>query len=80
MGRKFNVLDHEYVPKHIKLTKEEAKRILRDLNIRISELPWILSSDPAAKAVGAKPGDVILIVRKSPTAGEAIALRLVIPG
>ncbi|MCD6368711.1 MAG: DNA-directed RNA polymerase subunit H [Thermoproteales archaeon] len=80
MGRKFNVLNHQYVPQHIRLSREEARRILGDLNISLSELPWILSSDPAARAAGAKPGDVLLIIRKSQTAGESIAFRLVIPG
>jgi len=80
MGKKFNVLNHEIVPLHIKLSKEEARKILGELGLRPSDLPWILASDPAVKAIGAKPGDIVLVVRKSPTAGKSIALRLVIPG
>ncbi len=80
MPRKFNVLEHELVPKHILLSRDEAKKLLRIMGLRKTELPWIYSTDPVAKALGAKPGDIIMVIRKSPTAGEAVALRLVVPG
>ncbi len=78
--RKFTVLDHELVPEHIVLPPKDANRLLKTLGLNKSQLPWILASDPAAVAIGAKPGDVILILRKSRTAGKSIALRLVVPG
>lgn len=77
---KFNVFEHELVPEHILLSKEEAKKILKRLGLTPYQLPWMLASDPAARALGAKPGDIVLIVRKSPTAGRSLALRLIIPG
>ncbi|MEM2214096.1 MAG: DNA-directed RNA polymerase subunit H [Candidatus Nezhaarchaeales archaeon] len=79
MKKKFTILDHELVPKHILLTKEEKKQLLEQLKIRPEQLPWIRASDPVAKLIGAKPGDIVKIVRKSPTAGEAIAYRFVVP-
>ena len=80
MPKKLDIFKHELVPVHIKLSKEEAKTILRRMKIRPYQLPWILASDPAVKALGAKPGDIIMIIRKSPTAGKSIAFRLVVPG
>ncbi|RLE51467.1 MAG: DNA-directed RNA polymerase subunit H [Candidatus Methanomethylicota archaeon] len=80
MGRKFNIFDHELVPEHILLSKEEAKRVLRELGVKPNCLPLIRASDPAARAIGAKPGDLIKIVRRSPTAGTCIVYRYVIPG
>ncbi|HDI75414.1 MAG: DNA-directed RNA polymerase subunit H [Thermoprotei archaeon] len=80
MVKKINIFKHEYVPKHILLSKEEAKALLKRMGLKRYDLPWIRASDPAARALGAKPGDVIAIIRKSPTSGEAIALRLVVPG
>jgi len=62
------------------IPKEEAKALMRQLRLRPWQLPWIRASDPLAKAVGAKPGDVLKIVRDSPTAGEAVVYRLVVPG
>jgi len=48
--------------------------------VKAYQLPHILSTDPAIKAIGAKPGSIIKVVRKSLTAGEAIVYRYVIRG
>jgi DNA-directed RNA polymerase subunit H len=79
LKKKFTILDHELVPKHILLTKEEKKQLLKQLKIRPEQLPWIRASDPVAKLIGAKPGDIVKIIRKSPTAGETVAYRFVVP-
>ncbi|MCD6509443.1 MAG: DNA-directed RNA polymerase subunit H [Thermoprotei archaeon] len=80
MPKKLNIFDHVLVPKHILLSKEEAKKVLRELHVNPWDLPWMRASDPAARALGAKPGDLIKIIRKSPTAGEAVIYRYVVPG
>jgi len=76
----FNILDHMLVPKHIILDKKEAKKLLKKLNISPFQLPWIRESDPVCKKIGAKRGDIIKIIRQSPTAKVAIAYRFVVPG
>jgi len=80
MKRKFSILEHELVPKHEILSIEEAVKLLKELGIRPEQLPWIRASDPVARELGAKPGDIIRIIRKSQTAGESIAYRFVISG
>ena len=77
-AKKFNVLEHELVPEHILLTEEEAAEVLTRYNITRGQLPKIKTSDVVVKQIGAKPNDVIKIVRKSLTAGKAVAYRLVI--
>ncbi|MHA1502692.1 MAG: DNA-directed RNA polymerase subunit RpoH/Rpb5 C-terminal domain-containing protein [Candidatus Heimdallarchaeota archaeon] len=47
-------------------------------NIKRRQLPKILTSDPAVKAIGAKPGQIVKIFRESEIAGEILAYRLVI--
>lgn len=77
--RTFNVLEHELVPKHEILSKPEAEEVLRAYKAKPYQFPRIGVSDPAARAIGAKVGDIIKITRRrSPTAGEAIAYRYVV--
>ncbi len=78
MTKKFNVLEHELVPDHVLLSQEETDELLRRYSITRGQLPKIKSSDVVVKQVGAKPGDVLKIIRKSLTAGKAVAYRLVI--
>jgi len=42
-------------------------------------LPKISSEDPAVQLLGAKIGDVLKIKRDSPTAGEFLVYRTVVP-
>ena len=80
MARKFNVLEHELVPAHRVLSLKEALRVLRTLRAKPEKLPWLRENDPAARAIKAKPGDILMIERKSHTAKKAIAYRYVVTG
>lgn len=74
----FDIFKHVLVPKHEILTPEEREELLAKYRVKPYQLPKIKSSDPAIKAIGAKPGDIVRIIRKSPTAGEYVAYRYVI--
>ncbi|NJF26054.1 DNA-directed RNA polymerase subunit H [Thermococcus sp. Bubb.Bath] len=78
--KEFNVFMHELVPEHRILGEEEREELLKKYRIKLSQLPQILASDPAAVELEAKPGDVIEIKRKSPTAGVYYYYRLVVEG
>ena len=78
--KKVNVFDHLLVPKHTLLSQEEVEKVLNKYRIKPYQLPKIKASDPAAMAIQAKSGDIIKILRKSHTAGEAIAYRYVVEG
>jgi DNA-directed RNA polymerase subunit H len=75
---KINILEHELVPKHEVLAPEEAAKVIKELGVRPEQLPWIRASDPIVREIGAKPGDIVRIYRKSPTAGESVAYRYVV--
>lgn len=77
---KFDIQDHELVPKHILLNDQEKEGVLKQYGISLRQLPRMLATDPAIKLFNTKPGDVIKIVRKSPTAGETVYYRVVIKG
>ncbi len=74
----FNVLTHKLVPEHIIIDDVERKELLDKLNIIPEQLPKILKNDPVVKAIEAEEGDILKIVRDSPTAGVTLYYRLVI--
>ena len=74
----FDLFQHTLVPKHEILTEKEKTQLLSEYRVHPYQLPQIKASDPAVKVIGAKPGDVLRITRKSPTAGEHDAYRYVV--
>jgi DNA-directed RNA polymerase subunit H len=76
----FNLFKHKLVPKHEILSPEKADILLERFHIKPHQLPLIRASDVALVAIGAKVGDIIMITRKSPTAGKYVAYRYVVPG
>lgn len=76
--KKFNLFEHELVPKHEVLSPEEKEALLRKYGLKPSQLPKILANDPAVIEINAKPGDVVKIIRKSPIAGEVVSYRFVV--
>jgi len=73
-------IQHILVPIHKKLSEKEKAELLAKYKITIKELPKILITDPAIAGLDAKEGDVIKIIRKSPTAGKVEYYRGVISG
>ncbi len=74
----FDIFKHELVPRHEILTSKESKQLLAQYRVQQYQLPQINASDPAVKAIGARPGDILRIIRKSPTAGTHITYRYVV--
>lgn len=79
-GEIMEIESHRLVPKHILLSEKEKEELLKKYGITLKELPRILSSDPMVKALNAKVGDVIKIIRKSPTAEVSEYYRVVVKG
>jgi DNA-directed RNA polymerase subunit H len=52
--------------------------MLKSYGVDSAQLPKIHVADPVVKEIGGKVGDVIKIIRKSPTSGESVFYRLVI--
>ncbi|MCQ2053023.1 MAG: DNA-directed RNA polymerase subunit H [archaeon] len=82
----FNVLEHDLVPEHTLLTEAEAKHILEKKKIGKEQLPKIRRKDAAIRVLESingqliQAGSIIKIVRKSETAEEFVAYRLVVDG
>jgi DNA-directed RNA polymerase subunit H len=73
------ILEHELVPKHEVVSLKEGLEVLKKYGIKPDQLPWIKANDPVAKAIGAKPGDIVKVVRKTPWGGEIVVYRYVVP-
>ena len=60
------------------MSEQEVTKLLERFNITKRQLPKILKNDPAIKHLNPKPGDVIKIIRESPTAKESEYYRVVV--
>ena len=74
----FDLFDHEMVPTHVIAEQSEIQLVLEHYGIDKTHLPRIQSRDPAARVLGARPGQVIRVERSSPTAGLVYYYRLVV--
>jgi len=78
--KKVIIANHIYQPKHEILPKDLAEEVLRKFNARPSQLPYITTTDKGIEDLDVRPGDIIKITRKSPTAGESVYYRYVVEG
>jgi len=74
----FDIFEHALVPMHEILGEKEKEQLLAQYKVQPYHMPQIKATDPAVKAIGAKPGDILKITRKSATAGEHVAYRYVV--
>ena len=60
----YNILDHEFVPEHVKLSSQEKSDFMKKYNIlEPSQIPEISVFDPVSKAILLRPGEVCKIIR-----------------
>jgi DNA-directed RNA polymerase subunit H len=79
---------HLLVPPHELLSPEEGTQVLAEMGVTLERMPKILASDPglrtdakyraAREAREPLSGRIVRVRRPSPTAGEAIAYRVII--
>lgn len=74
---KFKIENHNLVPKHSKLSKDEIEELCKRYLITVKDLPRINHKDAAIATMNVKENDVVKIERKSPTAGLSVFYRRV---
>ena len=75
----FNILEHEKVPQHIRLTDDEKTEIYKTFNIiDDKQIPEISRFDPVALAISLRPGELCKIIRPSKTSVTSNYYRLCI--
>jgi DNA-directed RNA polymerase subunit H (RpoH/RPB5) len=76
--KQLDILQHKLVPFHVVLSEKERNELLEKYNITPDQLPKMLNTDSVAIYIDAQPGQIVKIIRKSHTAKEAVAYRLVV--
>jgi len=73
----YDIAKHILCPKHILINEHsEILRIIKELNIESkTKLPRILLTDPMAKYINAKSGNLIKIITTNKSCGEHIAYK-----
>lgn len=72
-----NMSRHVLVPPHRKLTPEQAKAEIARLRLtQKSQLPLIKHHDMQSRILGLVPGDIVEVLRPSPTSGVNRVLRI----
>ena len=74
----FDIMNHELVPLHQIISDKEKTDLFKKYQIDPSQLPKILDTDPVCISIGAKPGQILKIIRKSHTAEKSISYRIVV--
>jgi len=72
----FNISKHRKVPHHRICNENEKPAIMKQFNLKsIDQMAKILSQDPMAQFIGARPGDVVEIVGMCVTSAENLRYR-----
>jgi len=76
--QQLDIMGHKLVPLHEIISDKEKQELLEKFKITPDQLPKILNTDPVSISIGAQPGQIVKIIRKSQTANEAVVYRLVV--
>lgn len=72
------MIQHILIPQHRKLSEQETEEILKKYNVSKKQLPKIKINDSAILELDPKKGDLIEIIRDSPTTGKSYFYRAVV--
>ena len=72
-----DIISNRYQPKFELLTPSEMEKVKSEYNATDYSIEKMMRSDPVTKYFALKKGDIIRIIRPSPTSGEAVAYRII---
>lgn len=67
---RIDITQHQMVPRHIRLSEEEQEMVLQKYAATEQHMPKILLTDPMARYLGLRLGDMVRIERKMGNQGE----------
>ena len=74
----YNVTEHCLVPKHIIMSPQEKKEVLKSYKVTEKKIPYILRTDPVSRYFNAQPGQMFKIIRNSDVTYKSISYRIVV--
>ena len=79
-----NVMHHSLQPRFFRMTQAEVDALLTNLSTTQDKamrgmLPRINDDDKVARYMGLRPGDIVRIVRDTPTSGQLDTYRICVP-
>ena len=74
----YNITKHKLVPKHILISNNEKRQLLKHYKVNETQLAYILKTDPVARYYNAKPGNVFKIITHSDVTQQNITYRVVV--
>lgn len=72
-----DIIKHRDQPEFELLTNREAVAVKQEYNVTDYTIGKMLKTDPVAKYFALKKGDIIRIIRPSPTSGKSVSYRIV---
>ena len=72
----FNITRHNLVPEMVVVSPDTREQLLEKYSLTPKQVPQILTSDPHAKFLGVRKGDMCKITRASETAGSYVTYRM----
>lgn len=72
-----DIISHSIQPKFELLTPKEMEKVKSEYNVTDYTIIKLVRSDPVAKYFALKKGDIIRVIRPSPTSGESVVYRIV---
>ncbi|GJN28348.1 hypothetical protein PR202_gb16458 [Eleusine coracana subsp. coracana] len=72
-----NITKHVLKPKHEVLTEEEKSKLLKEYNVKDSQLPRMLESDAVARYYGLGKGTVVKVIYDSELTGNHVTYRCI---
>lgn len=73
---RIDITQHQLVPRHVQLSTQEAEAVLKQYKASHQHIPKILLTDPMARYLGLREGEMVRVERKMGNQGQLPMYRI----